>query len=519
MNLFQQPEYNRVSIPQLRPYQTRLMEDFDVAVAECSTQVRKEKARNVRFLAVMPTGAGKTVFFCHYSKNLFDKGARVLILVHRMELILQTVDKLRSFGLQPAVIQGDEHYQRYHPLQVASVQTLIRKKDRQPPGFDFIVVDEAHHTPANSYATILDWYKNALVMGVTATPCRSTGKGLGEFFDRMVIGPSVKELIQMGSLSKYKAFGGTLPNLKDIKLNHGDYNQRELAMLMSGEAILGNIVQSYRKHAEGRRSVVFGVNVEHSQKMAQLLKDAGYPSQHIDGETPHDQRAKILGDYRAGHIQFLCNCNIVSEGFDLPEIGCAIDCAPTKSLSLYLQRAGRILRPAPDKEYAVFLDHAGNVKEHGLPCDDRDWALIMESTKRKKEYVAGENDEFVEKQERDSSGRSYVIVNGEYVPELEEYVPDSTVTVEMIRLFMTGGKLKSDTKNLLPIEMLIYRLKQLIHFASKNNRRPLWSYYTVVREIKRKMTKKELEVVSSLVGVKKGWAYYEGFKTYEEIIS
>jgi len=338
----------------------------------------------LRVLLQLPTGGGKTVVFSRIALEFVLKGEKVLVLVHREELLLQAKEKLESVTEMPVgVIKAGYQNNPNCLIQVASVQTLIRRKCL--PEASLIVIDEAHHSCSRSYTQILEAYPTAYILGVTATPARIDGRGFKFLFDSLVPGPSVQELIDTGHLSGFKLFAATHPiETKGVKTTAGEFNQKDLAERVNTSQVRGDLIKTYRDHANGKKTVVFCVSVEHSKTSALAYNEAGIPAEHLDGETPADERRTILTRFAAGEILVLCNCGIVSEGFDIPSIEAVQIVRPTKSLPLWLQMVGRALRPHPRKEYAVIIDHTQNWFFHGLPDEDREWSLDPVSLKVKK---------------------------------------------------------------------------------------------------------------------------------------
>jgi len=275
-------------------------------------------------------------------------------------------------------------------VQVASVQTIIKRLNYmtsvnwQP---DLIIVDEAHHGTAGSWRKIIDHFSDALVLGVTATPIRADGQGLGRqwggLFDDLVEGPSVMDLINEGYLVKPRIF--TPPNaldLSDLGTSMGDYKKDDLAKLVDKPTITGSAVEHYASLCAGTPAVVFCVNVAHAEHSAEQFRQAGFKFYAVDGSMDDDKRKTILGGLADGSVQGVCSCDLISEGTDIPAIGCAILLRPTQSKGLYLQQVGRALRPCAGKEYAFILDHVGNTIAHGLPYQDQEWTLEGERKKR-----------------------------------------------------------------------------------------------------------------------------------------
>lgn len=329
-------------------------------------------------LLQLPTGAGKTVTAGYMMASALDKGRSTLFLVHRVELIRQTSETLTAAGVPHGVIHPDYPSTR-HRLQVASVQTVARRLHRVAAP-DLIVIDEAHHTVATTWARIVNHFGNALLLGLTATPCRLDGRGLGTlaggFFDRLVTGPSMSELIHGGFLAKPRIFASNEHlNLSSLRTRAGDYEREAASEMMGSAAIVGDAVAHYRAHLSGKRAIAFCTSVANADRYSRAFNDAGIPSSVIDGTMSTIERGRLIRDFTAGTIKVLTSCDLISEGFDVPACDGALLLRPTKSESLYLQQVGRALRVAPGKDSAVILDHAGCVKMHGLPQDNREWTL------------------------------------------------------------------------------------------------------------------------------------------------
>jgi superfamily II DNA or RNA helicase len=350
----------------LRDYQHRALDDL-------RDQLR---AARRRILLLAPTGSGKTVIASSIVHGAQDRGRRVLFLAHRKELIDQCSRKLDAIGVDHGVMQGDHPRRRpWLPVQVASVQTLIRREMPWSP--DLIIIDEAHRAVAASYQEICAAHPQAIVIGLTATPVRSDGKGLGNQFDVMVSCPSVAEMIRRGYLVPIRAWTHPSPNLKGVRKVAGDYDLGELAVRMNKTAIIGDLVTTWRRHAANRQTVVFAVNVEHSKAITQQFNAAGVRAEHLDGTTPERERDAILARLAAGETRVVSNCAVLTEGWDCPITSCVIIARPTMSAGLYLQMAGRALRPHPasGKRDCIVLDHGGCIRQHGLVDADREWSL------------------------------------------------------------------------------------------------------------------------------------------------
>lgn len=370
----------------LRPYQ-----------AGAVNAVRAAYAAGKRApLLVLPTGGGKTTIFSYVTTSASAKGRCVYLVAHRAELVKQIAMTLARFGTTHRVIAPGpivrqvqaEQFRAYGrtyvdsraTVFVASVQTLVKRLDDYPRP-DLIVVDEAHHlTMDSTWGRVVGAFPEAKLLPVTATPCRLDGKGLGlgegGFADELIMGPTMRQLIEDGFLSPYRIFAP--PNALDltgVRTRAGDYAKDQLAEAVDKPTITGDAVEHYQRLATGKRAVVFCVSVAHAQHVANEFRAAGVASEFLDGTLDAVERDRIIKRFEAGETLVLTSCDIVSEGFDLPAIEVAILLRPTQSLSLYIQQVGRALRTFPGKREAIILDHVGAVVTHGLPDEEREWSL------------------------------------------------------------------------------------------------------------------------------------------------
>lgn len=362
-----------------RPYQVEGIEAARSLLAE----VR-------RVLLVLATGGGKTIIAVLVALGALKKGKRVLFVGPRREIVGQAFWKLVEAGIPEldcgvimarGVIPHAVTRQPYNarrpmaPVQVASVQTLSHR--RLPPA-DVVFVDEAHHATSETWAKVIAHYAEAgaVVVGLTATPCRADGAGLGKWFDRLHVIASFEQLAADGYLVVPRVFTTPrAPDLSKVKLTKaGDYNPEQLAEAMNTRGLVGDVVDHWKRHAEGRTTVVFAASVEHSRDLCEAFRAAGVVADHVDANTEESERDAALTRLARGESTVLCNMGICTEGWDLPRCKCVVLARPTKSLSLYLQMCGRGLRPWQSTT-ALLLDHAGAVHEHGFPSDPREWSL------------------------------------------------------------------------------------------------------------------------------------------------
>jgi superfamily II DNA or RNA helicase len=343
---------------------------------EAAIQSARDRiARGVRrILLNSPTGSGKTVIAGGIVQRAVAKGRRVLFLAHRRELIDQTVNKLRDAGVHDfgVIMAGSGMINPDAPVQVASIQTLIR---REFPRADLVIIDECHRAASRSYLSVLANYPDAAVIGLSATPERLDGKGLDNIFSDMVAVATVPDLIEAGHLVKPVCYAGETADLSGVKIRRGDYDEHELASAMDKPKLTGDIVTNWLRIAKGRQTAVFAAGVEHAQHLTAEFFAAGIPAATVTGATPRAEREAIIADWRAGFVQVVVNVFVFVEGFDMPSMECVVLARPTKSVSLYLQAVGRVMRPFPGKDRAILIDHAGCWQMHGPPHIHREWAL------------------------------------------------------------------------------------------------------------------------------------------------
>lgn len=347
---------------ELRPYQRE-------AVAAIESDWR-DGAR--RTLLVLPTGTGKTIVFANVAKNQVERGRRGLVLAHRGELLDQAADKIRAAtGMQCSLEKaGDTCLGTWNFMAVGSVQTMMREKrlarfahDR----FDFIVVDEAHHALSASYQAVLDWFPDADVLGVTATPDRGDRRDLGAYFDKIAYEYTMPRAIKDGYLCPIKA--QTVPlsiDLAGVKVQSGDYSAGDLGTAL--DPYLDSIAdEMLAAGCMERKTVVFLPLVKTSQKFRAILAEKGFRAMEVNGESA--ERAETLAAFdAAGGGAALCNSMLLTEGWDCPSVDCVVVLRPTKVRSLYCQMVGRGTRLSPEtgKTELLLLDFLWHVERHEL---------------------------------------------------------------------------------------------------------------------------------------------------------
>jgi DNA repair protein RadD len=357
-----------MSAPELRPYQRDVIAEFD-----------RTREHTRRIILVAPTGAGKTVIGAEIIRSFVRRAKSVLVLAHRREIIAQTSAKLHAAGVGHGIIQAGFSPRPLEFVQVASVPTLHRRaihaETMSLPPVDLLVIDECHHTPARTYRKIVEACPNAILLGLTATPCRGDGRGLGGIFETIIECPQVTELIAEGYLVRTRVYAPIDPDLRGVRTQLGDYIESQLAERMDHPQLVGDIVTHWHKFGEGRKTVAFACSVGHSIHIRDEFAKTGVRAEHIDGTTPKPERDATLARLANGEIKLVTNNLVLTEGWDMPDVGCCILARPTKKMGLYRQMIGRVLRPAKGKTDAIVLDHSGAVYRHGFAEDRVDWTL------------------------------------------------------------------------------------------------------------------------------------------------
>lgn len=358
----------------LRDYQNEVIADVDRRIA---AGVR-------RLIIVAPTGSGKTVIASAIIRALADEGRRVLVLAHRREIVGQTSRKLHDNGVTAGIIMAGVMPSPLEPVQVAAVQTLHARAMRSDamvlPPADLVVVDECHHATARTWRAIIEAYPNATLIGLTATPARGDGRGLGGIFDALVECPQVQALIDAGYLVPTRVYAPATPDLTGVRVQAGDWNEHQLAERMDRPQLVGDIIGHWHRLAEGRRTVVFATGVQHSIHIRDEFLRSGVRAAHLDGSTPKDERDDILHRLGVGDLDVVTNAMVLIEGWDLPDLGAIVLARPTRKLGLFRQMIGRGLRPADGKTDCIIIDHSGATYRHGFAEDDIAWTLDPEDT-------------------------------------------------------------------------------------------------------------------------------------------
>lgn len=356
----------------MRPYQEAAIQDVRASI---SRQIKAGKTPSLILTA--PTGSGKTAMASFMTESHVQKGGTVYFVCHRRELIDQTSGTFDKVGIKHGLIASGYNANRRRPVQVCSVGTLINRLD-QIATPSLVIWDECHHVGAKTWATIRERWSKSIHVGLTATPQRLDGKGLGSWFNELVLGPTVSDLIENGFLSSYEIYAPVTPTT--FHKRAGDFVKSEMEAALGKGEIMGGIVEQWAKRAKGLKTIGFAVSVKHSEAIVDAFRSAGIKAAHLDAKSAPWTRRAVLQSFARGEVEVLFNVDLFGEGFDLAAnsgmdvtIESVILARPTASLGLHLQQVGRALRPKAKP--AIILDHAGNTVRHGFPDDLRLWSL------------------------------------------------------------------------------------------------------------------------------------------------
>lgn len=434
----------------LRPYQNDLVEETRKAWRE------GYKAPCI----VLGCGGGKSCIVAEIARRTTQNNKHVLFLVHRQELVQQIFRTFVNWGVNMA----------YCNIMMVQTATRRLKKMKKPA---LIITDENHHSLAQSYKRIYEYWSDVLRVGVTATPVRLNGDGLGDVNDKLIVGVSTKWLIEHDCLAPYDYYAPNVADLTGLHIKMGEFAVADIENAMIKKAVFGDVIKYYMQLANGKKSVCYCSSVKHSEATADAFRNAGISAQHIDGTTPPTKRKQIIDDFRIGKITILCNVDLISEGFDVPDCECVILLRPTQSLTLYIQQSMRCMRYQPYKR-AIIIDHVGNYARFGMPDDDREWTLEKRQHNKKKEQT--ENAEKVKQCpecfytfaapppsiEIKCPHCSYIF------PQVERtLLPEENVNLVKIEGFRLDFSTKDDCQS----------YSDLVKFGKKKGYKPGWAYH------------------------------------------
>jgi len=331
----------------LRPYQE-----------EAINKIRESHRKgNRKVVLMLPCGGGKTRIAAKIIQSVINNGKKALFICDRIVLVEQTLKAFEAFDIPCGVIQANhEKYEPHQPLQICSIQTL---KNRRVPHADYIIADEIQTVYEAQNILMAEW-DNVRFCGLSATPFT---KGLGKNWDDLVVGTTTGELIELGFLSPFEIYGAPQIDLSKVKMQAGDYNQKQLGKAVDKKTIVGDIVKHWVKLGENRQTICFAVNILHAEHIVNEFKASGIKAEQINCYTKPDDRTQIYKDFRNREIKILVSVDILVKGFDEPQVSCLIHARPTKSLTIHIQSLGRTLRTdlPLTESYKKYLDLRENI--------------------------------------------------------------------------------------------------------------------------------------------------------------
>ena len=364
-------------IPSLRPYQSSIVNG-----------IRKAAEKNKRIIAVAPTGSGKTIIFCHIAWKAMQKNTRVFILVHREEILRQTIQKLSMFNLQCGVIKSGQKITA-NLIQVCMVQTLVNRMDiLKHLGRCILIGDEIHHYTSPTFRKVWNGFNARMCLGFTATPARTDGVGLSDIAESMVIGPSTAALVNNKYLAEPVIMSSPLAksiSKAKAKIKDGEYDRDNETEIMSQKTIINETVDMYSMYFRGSPVVIFCASIPDCETVSSAMRAAGFKCETVHGKMDPEKRKQYIQDIGVGKLNAICSYDVISEGVDVPILSGVILRRRTTSLIIYLQQIGRSLRQAPGKDKALVIDQVGNVYRHGHPLLIREWSLEGNINEKEKE--------------------------------------------------------------------------------------------------------------------------------------
>ena len=361
----------------------KLFQYQEAAITNLTSAFRAGKKRVVLCL---PTGAGKTVIFAHIAKLSAEKGKKVIILAHRKELFSQAYDKLTAMGLTPTKFSADE--KNPSRLTVAMVETAKRNAEKlRAIPFDLVIIDEAH---MGNFNAIFDMWPNAWFVGLTATPLSAKKDSpMKDLWNEVVVGAEIPQLVELGRLAKVTTYAPRLIDTRKMKVAMGEYTEESMMSEFDRPIVYDGVIDEYRNRANGKKALVFCVNITHTAITAEKFRAAGYDARSLDSTNSDEERTEVLSWYEKTSGAILVNCSILTTGFDSPSTEVIIINRATTSVTLYLQMVGRGSRVTDDKSQFIVIDAGECYKRCGGTWDTpRDWSDTFHNPpvpKRRKE--------------------------------------------------------------------------------------------------------------------------------------
>ena len=484
---------------ELRPYQMAGLSDLRQSFAN----------GNKRVVMYLPTGGGKTVLAEKIIKMATSKGNRVAFVCNRIELSLQTSRRFLQAGIKHGVMQGQNSHSINSQVMVCSIQTLSRRKAQD---FDLIIIDEAHGVAGSTaYRNLMFSLNNVPVVGLTATPF---SKGMakhytelgGALFQDLVVGATIQDLITDKFLVDVDIYAPEQyqPDLSSVRMVAGDYDEAQLGEAVDKPKLSGDIVSHWFKLGRGKPTIVFATNIAHSKHIVEQFRAAGVAAEHIDYLTSDEDRAAILDRVRNHETTIVSNAALLAEGLDVPHLEVMILARPTKSLTRYIQQAGRILRPYSGKDRALILAHSGTCAKLGFPTDDLPLELCDGKPKKKSESKPREKLPSV------CGGCGALKPAGVHECPVCHFKPERQTDIEHEEGELTQMQRKGKLELSMAEKQAIY--SALIGYAESKGKNPNWAYHLYFEMLGQNISNKFEKVAGPMIESVDGWITHRNIK-------
>lgn len=331
---------------------------------ELYINTRNALLKNRSACVQLATGGGKTAVMASMCESVYGKDKRAWIVVPRKELLNQASAHLTKWNVPHSLIAAGTNESRAFKIHVVSKNTLIRRYEKIKNWPDLLIFDEAHLYYDRQIEIISHLPESSKVIGMTATPERLDGRGLSDIYDTLIEGPSIPWLTERGYLAPLRYFSPPLDGLANLKTRGYDYDEEQLEELLERKKVYGELVGHYEKYGKGKQALIFCRSVKSAEQTAERFRDKGFNFHHIEGQMSGGKVKRLLDANRNGEIDGLCTCDLILYGVDIPRVEYGATIRPTLSRALYMQMIGRVIRPYPGKENAIWMDHVNMVLEH-----------------------------------------------------------------------------------------------------------------------------------------------------------
>lgn len=453
---------------ELRGYQVKGIDQLAEKINKCIKKV----------IFWLQTGGGKSLIMAEIARRNSDNNIKTLVVMRRKNLVNQCKKTFEiERNLDCGIIMAGHEVDESKNIQICSIDTIRSRIDKLEflKTYEYVIVDEAHDTTSNTYLNFFDFLGDKIFVGFTSTPYKTGDKYLS-FWDDFVKPIKPIELVNIGHLCPLEIYCDVREkiNVDGVKKTGGDFNQKKLYEKVKEQtnALVGNIVKEYNRLAQGKKGILFAINIRHSIDICNQLNAHGIKARHCDAKSTIQERVEIINQLRSGEIDIITNCDIFSTGIDIPELEVAIMARPTMSKNLFLQQAGRVLRTCLGKKKAILIDHAGNCLEHGSPFDEHDPEITFVDNSKKMSKIR----EKLELKAFSCPSCHFVFAKSEFCPKCGEVVKEAADLPDQI-----DRELKAyiDDNTLRVIRKTLEEKNRL---ARSLNYHTGWKYYQILNQ-------------------------------------